>query len=272
MSLSIRISSEIGAKLKVPPIDVKRNYPMTKKVSRRKAANGERLSSKRGAGRTENKKAEAGKTPGGSRADLELVKRFREGDMGAFDAIFEAYSGLLLGFLTRMCGDPEDAKEGLQDTFLSVFRYLDGYRGEASLKNWIFKIAVTACLKKKRKMQPFPSGDIEEGPGGWTGAEGFSNPLDVSKGSPELKLDPETLVLDDELRRYIVQGVASMPYIYKIVINLRDFEGFSTQEVGRLLGLKESTVKVRLHRARLYLQDWLRRRLRVSDDEKSGSV
>jgi len=52
------------------------------------------------------------------------------------------------------------------------------------------------------------------------------------------------------------------------VINLRDFEGFSTQEVSRLLGLKESTVKVRLHRARLYLQDWLKRRLRVSDEGK----
>ena len=59
-----------------------------------------------------------------------------------------------------------------------------------------------------------------------------------------------------------------MPYIYKVVINLRDFEGFSTQEVSRLLGLKESTVKVRLHRARLYLQDWLKRRLRVSDEGK----
>ncbi len=81
-------------------------------------------------------------------------------------------------------------------------------------------------------------------------------------------MDPETLVLDDEFRRYIVQGVASMPYIYKVVINLRDFEGFSTQEVSRLLGLKESTVKVRLHRARLHLQDWLKRRLRVSDEGK----
>ena len=244
---------------------------MTKKVSRRKAGKGEMLPPKRGKGGTSKKKTEA-KTRGGNSADLELVQRFKKGDLGAFDAIFETYSGPLLGFLTRMCGNPEDAKEGLQDTFLSVFRYLEGYRGEASLKNWIFKIAVTACLKKKRKMQPLPSGEIEGGPGVWTSAGAFSNPLDASEGSPEWKLDPETLVLDDELRRYIVQGVASMPYIYKVVINLRDFEGFSTQEVGRLLGLKESTVKVRLHRARLYLQDWLKRRLRVSDDKKAGSA
>jgi len=48
-----------------------------------------------------------------------------------------------------------------------------------------------------------------------------------------------------------------MPTIYKVVINLRDFEGFSTEETSRILGLKESTVKVRLHRARLLLKEWL---------------
>lgn len=256
---------KIGDKLKVPPIDVKRYCTMTKKVSRRKEEEGETLTPERGRSGTGKKRVEEKKTHGVTRSDLELVQRFREGDLGAFDAIFEAYSGPLLGFLTRMCGDPEDAREGLQDTFLSVFRYLEGYRGEASLKNWIFRIAVTACLKKKRKMQPSSSCEIEGGLGAWVGPEAFSNPLDASNGSPEWKLDPETLVLDDEFRRHIVQGVASMPYIYKVVINLRDFEGFSTQEVSRLLGLKESTVKVRLHRARLYLKDWLKRRLQVPD-------
>ena len=241
---------------------------MTKKASRRKAVKGETSSPRRSEGGNTKKKTEGKKTGGANQADLELVQRFREGDLGAFDAIFETYSGPLLGFLTRMCGDPEDAKEGLQDTFLSVFRHLEGFRGEASLKNWIFKIAVTACLKKKRKMQALPSGEIEEALGVCAGPEAFSNPLDASKGSPAWTLDPETLVMDEELRRHIVRGVASMPYIYKIVINLRDFEGFSTQEVSRLLGLKESTVKVRLHRARLYLRDWLKRRLRVSDEGK----
>jgi RNA polymerase sigma-70 factor (ECF subfamily) len=241
---------------------------MTKKASNRKAVKEEMLTPKREKVGSETKKREAKKGPGGTRADLELVQRFREGDLGAFDAIFEAYSGPLLGFLTRMCGDPEDAKEGLQDTFLSVFRYLEGYRGEASLKNWIFKIAVTACLKKKRKMQPFASGAIEGGSGGQVGSQALPLPLDAPLGSPEWALDPEKLVLDSEFRRYLVQGVASMPYIYKVVINLRDFEGFSTQEVSRILGLKESTVKVRLHRARLYLQDWLKSRLQVPDERK----
>jgi len=241
---------------------------MAEKVAGKKGVVSETSASNRGKGSKGRARTAAKSTRGGTRSDLELVQRFRDGDLKAFDAIFEAYSGPLLGFLTRMCGNVEDAREGLQDTFLSVFRYLEGFRGEASLKNWIFKIAVTACLKKKRKMQPFPIAELEEGVGRGAGPEAAHHPLDESQGSPGWRSDPEKLLLDEEFRRYLVQGVASMPYIYKVVINLRDFEGFSTQEVSRILGIKESTVKVRLHRARLHLQDWLRQRYQVSDQGK----
>jgi RNA polymerase sigma-70 factor (ECF subfamily) len=238
---------------------------MVNKDSARKMKAMGRAEAGGGKGSIKKKKSEKKPTGEAARADLELVERFKNGDLGAFDSIFETYSGPLLGFLTRMCGDPEDAKEGLQDTFLSVFRYLKDFRGEASLKNWIFKIAVNACLKKKRKMEAVSCGEIEGIPGGNAGAGHSAHPNLVPEGSPEWMLDPEKLMVDGEFRRHMVQGVASMPYIYKVVINLRDFEGFSTQDVSRILGIKESTVKVRLHRARLYLQDWLRKRYKVSN-------
>ncbi len=241
---------------------------MGRKVVGKKAVVRKRSASNRETDAPGEERAAADAADGGNRSDLELVERFKEGDLKAFDAIFEAYSSPLLGFLTRMCGNVEDAREGLQDTFLSVFRYLEGFRGEASLKNWIFKIAVTACLKKKRKMPPVPCAEIEESLVGGGGSGTPFQPLDESQGSQGWRSDPEKLLLDDEFRRYVVQGVASMPYIYKVVINLRDFEGFSTQEVSRILGIKESTVKVRLHRARLQLQSWLRQRFNASDQGK----
>jgi len=193
--------------------------------------------------------------------DLELVRRFQEGDEEAFDRIFEAYSARLLGFLTRMCGNAEDGRESLQETFLTIFRYLKGFRAESSLKNWVFKIAVTTCLKKKRKTEALQRVESLErgcpGPGittspTWQEGVGVG---DYGKWGE----DPEQLLVDREFQRAIVQGVASMPYIYKIAINLRDFEGFSTEETSRILGIKVSTVKVRLHRARLYLQEWLKK-------------
>lgn len=188
-------------------------------------------------------------------SDAELVERFRKGDPAAFDRIFDLYSSSLLGFLTRMCGNPEDAREGLQDTFLAIFRSLDRFRGEASLKNWIFRIAANACLRKKRKRDPSNSGSdsCSTDSGMASGGEGKIEASGWER-------DPEALYQDREFQGLVARGVASMPPIYKVVINLRDFEGFSTEETSRILGIKESTVKVRLHRARLLLKEWLEKR------------
>ncbi len=194
-----------------------------------------------------------------SEKDLDLVERFRQGDERAFDQIFETYSGTLLGFLTRMCGNREDAQESLQDTFLNIFKYLHNFRGEASLKNWIFKIAVTACLKKKRKKTTLHGDRAEEitcddadFPASWTAVDNGTAPAKWQR-------NPEELYMDTEFRLAMNRGVAAMPYKYKVVINLRDFEGFSTEEVSQLLDIKTSTVKVRLHRARLQLQEYMKR-------------
>ncbi len=199
------------------------------------------------------------KRTGASESDMNLVSRFKDGDEKAFDQIFETYSPSLLGFLTRMCGNPDDAKESLQDTFLNIYKYLKNFRGESSLKNWLFKIAVTACLKKKRKRTTLHGNPAEE----ITCSEGdFSftwPPHGEGVSTPDWQKNPEELYLDNEFRHAMIRGVAAMPYKYKIVINLRDFEGFSTEEVSKLLDIKTSTVKVRLHRARIYLQEWLRK-------------
>jgi len=200
------------------------------------------------------------KTPThGSKNDQDLVDRFKQGDERAFEQIFETYSPMLLGFLSRMCGDPDDAQESLQDTFLNIFRYLKDFRGEASLKNWIFRIAVTACLKKKRKRTALGGGRAEEVSCGETEMPFSWDRLETGEGPPRWQRNPEELALDKEFRLAVNRGVAAMSYKYKVVINLRDFEGFSTEEVAQMLGLKTSTVKVRLHRARLQLQEWMRR-------------
>ncbi len=190
-----------------------------------------------------------------SDADMDLVERFRKGDPSAFDRIFDLYAPGLLGFLTRMCGNPEDAREGLQDTFLAIFRNLSRFRGEASLKNWIFRIAANACLRKKRK-----TGESRLGTDFCSAEAAIADGGSGMSESPRWDRNPEALYEDREFQDLLARGVASMPPIYKVVLNLRDFEGFSTEETSRILGIKESTVKVRLHRARLLLKDWLEKR------------
>jgi len=191
--------------------------------------------------------------------DEELVRRYKQGDDQAFETIYERYYPALMRFMSRMCGNTEDAQETLQDAFLSIFRYLGDFRGESSLKNWMYKVAARACWKSKAKQKmtlPLWTDPHARHPSGEThpGQEGTV----VSNGVPGWGQDPEQGAWNEELRRHIRRGVASMPYIYKIVMNLRDFEGFSTREVSEILGIKESTAKVRLHRARSYLREWLK--------------
>ncbi len=190
--------------------------------------------------------------------DEELVEAYKAGDEKAFDAIYERYYTPLMGFLSRMCRNEEDAKETLQDVFLSVFRYLHAFRGESSLKNWIYKIATRSCLRNRSKRGqtlPFLRSETNQVLEDVQPDDEGSMP---SAGIPKWENDPERSTMNRELRHHIIKGVASLPYIYKVVINLRDFEGFSTQEVSEILGIKETTVKVRLHRARLYLREWLK--------------
>jgi len=196
---------------------------------------------------------------GASEPDMDVVRRFREGDPTAFDEVFETFSPLLLGFLTRMCGNPEDARESLQDTFVTIFKYLGSFRGDSSLKNWLFRIAVTACLKMKRRRKTFlriPEEAVSCSPDDFP--EAWPEPSN-GQARPQWQRNPEELYMDKEFRGALIRGVAAMPYKYKIVMNLRDFEGFSTEETSKLLGIKPSTVKVRLHRARLHLKEWLRK-------------
>jgi RNA polymerase sigma-70 factor (ECF subfamily) len=191
--------------------------------------------------------------------DEELVRRYKQGDEQAFETIYEKYYPPLMRFMTRMCGNTEDAQETLQDAFLSIFRYLGDFRGESSLKNWMYKVAARACWKskaKENKTVPLRTDPHARHPPGQTypGQEGTV----VSNGVSGWGQNPEQGASNEELRRHIRKGVASMPYIYKIVLNLRDFEGFSTREVSQILRIKESTAKVRLHRARSYLREWLK--------------
>jgi len=85
--------------------------------------------------------------------DEELVRRYKQGDDQTFETIYERYYPPLMRFMTRMCGNAEDAQETLQDAFLSIFRHLGDFRGESSLKNWMYKVAARACWKSKAKQK-----------------------------------------------------------------------------------------------------------------------
>jgi len=175
-----------------------------------------------------------------------LIRRFTEkGDRRAFEKLLARYQSRIFSFGFRMCGHREDAEDVVQDTFVSAYRHMKGFRGEGSLVSWLLKIASSACLKKRRRKKNEPKSHLEYDEI-WASASG------VAEDAGKL-LTPDALVMSAETREQFHLALSRLPQHYKIVLVLRDIEGLSVKETASTLDLTESAVKVRLHRARAKL-------------------
>ncbi len=183
--------------------------------------------------------------------DRNLIKAINAGRSDLFHQLVKRYQHKLYNFGLRMCGNKHDAEDMVQDTFLNVFRFLNDFRHESKFKNWLYKIAASACLQKKRvsKYAPEPEKELS-----W---EALTSVIDVKKLSetPRWASQPLENVLNAELSDHIKAAILALPEKYRVVIVLRDIEGFSTAEAAKILGLTRANVKVRLHRARLFLKE-----------------
>ena len=92
--------------------------------------------------------------------DFELIAAINNGAPERFAELVARYEGRLYNFGVRMCGDVRDAEDMVQDTFLNAYRYLSGFRGETKFKNWLYRVATSACLKKKRKSKFAPEREL----------------------------------------------------------------------------------------------------------------
>jgi RNA polymerase sigma-70 factor (ECF subfamily) len=184
--------------------------------------------------------------------DSELVEAINSGRHDLFQEVVKRYEIKLYNFGLRMCGDTRDAEDMVQETFLNVFKYLKDFRYETKFKNWLYRIAASICIKKRRKSKFAPDREIS--------LEEFL-PKEDSPTPGELPIWaqlPLEKLLNEELSKMLQEAIISLPKKYRVVVILRDLERFSTAETAQILNIGESNVKVRLHRARLYLRDRLK--------------
>ena len=188
----------------------------------------------------------------GDDKDTELVRAINSGRQDLFYDLVQRYEKSLYNFGLRMCDNPSDAEDMVQDTFLNVFKYLEGFRYETKFKNWLYRVATSACLKKKRRSKYAPDRELS--------LDEFlpADESSVSTDLPRWASQPLDQVLDGELAGVIQQALLDLPEKYRLVVVLRDVEGFSTQETAEILDLTPTNIKVRLHRARLFLRDALK--------------
>jgi RNA polymerase sigma-70 factor (ECF subfamily) len=184
--------------------------------------------------------------------DFELIRQINSGHFDLFQELVKRYENKLYNFSLRLCRDPSDAEDMVQETLLNVFRYLKDFRYETKFKNWLYRIATSTCIKKRRKSKFAPERELSLDEF-WPNEE-----AEFPDQIPNWALEPLEKLLNDELANTIQEAILSLPDKYRLVIVLRDMEGFSTSETSQILNISETNVKVCLYRARLFLRDKLK--------------
>ena len=165
-----------------------------------------------------------------------------------FDTLYKDHVELMYRFAYRLCGEPEAAKDLVQETFLNAYRGIDRFRGDAQISTWLYTIASRACLRMRRRRKGAPERELS--------LEEF---IPTSDGEFHLQipidgLSPEAALQNKQLREVLDTAINQLPKKYKMVLVLRDMEGLSAKEVGAIMSLNERAVKSRLHRARLFVR------------------
>lgn len=175
--------------------------------------------------------------------DAALLERARAGDAGALEALLTRHQAQVYRFGLKLCRDPEDAKDVLQDTLLAMARGVRDFRGASSISTWLYSIARGFCVKKRRtrKGEPLPR-------------ELRSIDTDAAQDAARLadgSRTPEDVLAARQVARALEHAIGALDPIYREVLLLRDVEGLPAQEVAEVLGIGVAAVKSRLHRARL---------------------
>jgi RNA polymerase sigma-70 factor (ECF subfamily) len=178
-------------------------------------------------------------------ADADLVRRLKAGDEDAYATVVRTLGGRMLAVARRFLQDEDLARDAVQDAFLSAFRSIHAFDGDAQLATWLHRIVVNAALMKLRTRRRKPEQSIEPMlPAFADDGHHAGRPVVAWTASAEEAL------LRREARERVRAAIADLPERYRTVLLLRDIEERSTREAADLLGITENAVKLRLHRAR----------------------
>jgi RNA polymerase sigma-70 factor, ECF subfamily len=180
------------------------------------------------------------------------LEKLKAGDRAEFARLVDTYSGPIYRLGLKMLGNPQDAEDVLQNTFLNALTHVSSFEGRSSVATWLYRIATNEALMLIRKRKPEVS--LEQEP-----EDGEAESIEDLK--PAVFADwsglPEDELLSAEGKLLLDGAIASLPESLRVVFLLRDIEGLSIRETAEALDLTETNVKTRLLRARMYLREKL---------------
>lgn len=174
------------------------------------------------------------------------MERSRAGDVESFNALVETYQGQVYSFCLRMLASREEAEDAAQETFLSAYRHLAGFRG-GSFRAWLLRIAANACTDELRRRRRRPRVSLDAP----------SNDSSAALEVPDQAESPEQRALRTELGRQIEAALMELPRDQRQAVILCDLHGLSYEEIGESTGSSLGTVKSRISRGRARLRELL---------------
>ena len=192
-----------------------------------------------------------------------LIARLRAGEDAAFEELVREHGGRMLAVARRFLPAEEDARDVVQEAFLSAFRGLAGFEGQARLSTWLHRITVNAALMKLRSRRRKPEEPIDDL------LPGFLEDGHMARPARAWRPIAESELVQRELRDLVLEKIRSLPESYRNVLMLRDIEELDTDETARLMGIRPGAVKTRLHRARQALRGLLEPHLSENSEEST---
>ncbi|GGA58984.1 RNA polymerase sigma factor [Edaphobacter acidisoli] len=177
--------------------------------------------------------------------DLEVIERVKAGEVALYEVIMRRYNQRLYRVARSILRNDGEAEDVMQDAYVRAYQHLSQYSGAAPFATWLTRIAVNEALARLRLRNRNQQLEDDDRNG--------DGPMHVADTAP----DPERSASVAEMNHFLEEAVLDLPEQYRTVVMLRDIEELSTADTAAALDLTEENVKVRLHRARGMMREWL---------------
>jgi RNA polymerase sigma-70 factor (ECF subfamily) len=177
----------------------------------------------------------------------QAVLLLQRGDDEALEQALALLQNTVFSFSMRICGQREDAEDTMQEVLLKSVPHLPKFESPKALVVWLYKVAKNRCLMSRRRSKFAPKEDLSL-------EELMPDRRELERLSGGGTINPESLAIRSEEAGRLREAIQRLPPQYRIVLVLRDMEGLTDEEVAEITGIRPGTVRVRLHRARLFVR------------------
>jgi RNA polymerase sigma-70 factor (ECF subfamily) len=187
------------------------------------------------------------------------LKKAKSGDIEAFEILVEGHQKRIYNIALKMLGNKDDAMELSQEALIKIYKSIKKFKEESSLSTWIYRITTNVCLDYLRKMKNKKTYSIDE-------------TLDLDEGEVNIQIvdnsnRPDKIFEQKETREMIKKSINQLSVDQRMVVILKDIEGYSYEEISNYLKVPVGTVKSRINRARILLKNIVKKNMELLDNK-----